>query len=93
MITITVFEDLRLKMDFFGYQWSEWQAIIEHPKSSKKQRKSAKDLMLVVSRMIGKEMFDEGYDRLVTGKFEFVYVGGNDEKRQIKCNPLPCHVH
>jgi hypothetical protein len=41
MKTVTVFDDLRLEMDSFGDEWTDWLAILNNPKSSLKQKKLA----------------------------------------------------
>mgnify|MGYP003647394024 CR=1 FL=1 len=93
MKTVTVFEESRLEMDSFGDQWTDWQAIIEDPKSSLKQKNFATKKMDVVSTMIGKYFKEDGYDRIVTDKFEFVWAVNDPNKESVECNPLPRHVH
>ena len=93
MKTVSVFGATRLEMDSFGDQWTNWQAIIEDPKSSQKQKDLATDLMDTVSTLIGAYLKKDGYDRIVTDKFEFVSVADDPDKESIECNPLPCHVH
>ena len=93
MKTVTVFDDLRLEMDSFGDQWTNWQAIIENPKSNKKQKTLATKLMDAVSFEISEYFKEDGYDRIVTDKFEFVLVVNDPNKESVECNPLPCHVH
>ena len=93
MKTITVFDATRLEMDSFGDQWTTWQAIIEDPKSSTTQKTLTTKLMDVVSEEIGKYFKEDGYDRIVTDKFEFVLVVNDPNKELVECNPLPLHVH
>jgi len=93
MKTVTVFGATRLEMDSFGDQWTNWQAIIEDPKSSLKQKELATKLMDLVSTMIGKQFKKDGYDRIMTDKFEFVSVDDDPNKEIVECTPLPCHVH
>ena len=93
MKTITVFDDLRGKMDSFGDEWTDWLAILNNPKSSLKQKNFATKKMDVVSTMIGEYFKEDGYDRIVTDKFEFVLVVNDPNKESVECNPLPRHVH
>jgi len=93
MKTVTVFGASRLEMDSFGDQWTNWQAIIEDPKSSKNQKTLATKLKDAVSDEIGEYFKEDGYDRIVTDKFEFVLVVNDPNKESVECNPLPCHVH
>lgn len=93
MKTVTVFGATRLEMDSFGDQWTDWQATIEDPKSSQKQKYMATKFMDAVSTEIGEYFKEDGYDRIVTDKFEFVSVFNDPNKESVECNPLPCHVH
>tara|TARA_R110001632_G_C11202843_1_gene403430 strand:+ start:164 stop:445 length:282 start_codon:yes stop_codon:yes gene_type:complete len=93
MKTVTVFDDLRGKMDSFGDEWTDWLAILNNPKSSLKQKNFATKKMDVVSTMIGEYFKEDGYDRIVTDKFEFVLVVNDPNKESVECNPLPRHVH
>tara|TARA_R110001592_G_scaffold68754_2_gene210872 strand:- start:128 stop:409 length:282 start_codon:yes stop_codon:yes gene_type:complete len=93
MKTITVFDDLRGKMDSFGDEWTDWLAILNNPKSSLKQKKLALRKMDAASFEIAEYFKEDGYDRIVTDKFEFVLVVNDPNKESVECNPLPCHVH
>ena len=93
MKTITVFDDLRVEMDSFGDEWTDWLAIIHNPKSSLKQKKFALKKMDVVSTMIDEYFKEDGYDRIVTDKFEFVWAVNDPNKESVECNVLPRHVH
>mgnify|MGYP003679394920 CR=1 FL=1 len=93
MKTVTIFQESRLEMDSFGDQWTDWQAIIEDPKSSQNQKTLATKLMDAVSFEIAEYFKEDGYDRIVTDKFEFVLVVNDPNKESVECNPLPRHVH
>ena len=93
MKTVTVFGATRLEMDSFGDQWTDWQATIEDTKSSKNQKTLATKLKDAVSDEIGKHFKEDGYDRIVTDKFEFFLVVNDPNKESVECNPLPCNVH
>jgi len=93
MKTVTVFEESRLEMDSFGDQWTDWQAIIEDPKSSQNQKTLATKLKDKVSDQIAEYFKEDGYDRIVTDKFEFVWAVNDPNKESVECNVLPRHVH
>ena len=68
MKTVTIFQESRLEMDSFGDQWTDWQAIIEDPKSSQNQKTLATKLKDAVSDQIAEYFKEDGYDRIVTDK-------------------------
>lgn len=93
MKTVTVFGSTRIEMNSFGDEWTDLLAILHNPDSSIKQKNFALKWMDVVSTMIGKQFKKDGYDRIMTDKFEFVSVDDDPNKETVECNPLPCHVH